>query len=62
MPLILRGSGVSHGIAIGQVHVLSRDQLEVSEYALPEQFVAEEIERFRTALAAAKERLYMANA
>ena len=57
MPLILRGSGVSHGIAIGQVHVLSRDQLEVSEYALPEQFVAEEIERFRTALAAAKERL-----
>ncbi|HKK06530.1 MAG TPA: phosphoenolpyruvate--protein phosphotransferase [Gammaproteobacteria bacterium] len=57
MALVLTGSGVSNGIAIGEAHVLQRDQLEISEYALPSHLIEEEVARFRAALAAAKQRL-----
>jgi len=57
MALVLTGSGVSKGIAIGEAHVLQRDQLEISEYVLPRHLIDEEVERFHAALAAAKQRL-----
>lgn len=57
MGLILTGVGVSKGIAIGNACLLNRDQFEINEYVLPKHLVAEEIARFRQALATAKKQL-----
>jgi phosphotransferase system enzyme I (PtsI) len=57
MTLALQGTGVSAGIAVGPVHILQRGNLEISEYALPDQFIEEEIARFRQALEITREHL-----
>jgi phosphotransferase system enzyme I (PtsI) len=57
MTLVLQGTGVSNGIAIGPVHVIRRDGLEVLEYALSDDLIQEEIERFQRAINAVKEEL-----
>ncbi|HEX2201144.1 MAG TPA: phosphoenolpyruvate-utilizing N-terminal domain-containing protein, partial [Gammaproteobacteria bacterium] len=53
----LQGMGVSRGIAIGKVHILERDQLEITEYSIDEDKIEREIHRFRNALALARQQL-----
>lgn len=54
MTFTLHGIAVSSGIAIGYAHLLSHSSLEVVHYVLPDQFIAEEIARFDTALHATR--------
>jgi len=46
----LQGIGVSKGFAIGQVYIINRDPVEISEYALAKHEIEEEIARFETAI------------
>lgn len=57
MTLELHGIGVSRGIAIGKVHMLSRDQPEVNEYILPSNLIESEVQRYQAALVTAKAQL-----
>lgn len=57
MSLELNGIGVSRGIAIGKAHILQRHTLEAVEYCLPRDKIAQEVERFKRAVEAAKEQL-----
>ncbi|MBI1422702.1 MAG: phosphoenolpyruvate--protein phosphotransferase [Gammaproteobacteria bacterium] len=57
MTLALQGTGVSSGIAIGPVHIMRRDALEIIEYTLEEERIEEEIHRFHSALEMAKQHL-----
>ena len=50
MTLLLTGTGVSPGIAMGKAHVLRRGRPDVLEYAIPRQHLADEVARFRRAL------------
>ena len=55
--LSLTGIGVSRGIAIGKAYLLQRDQLKVREYLIPPSLVEAEQERFRQAVALARQQL-----
>ncbi len=57
MTLALHGIGVSRGYAIGRTQLLFRDQLEVSEYAIPRRYIEEEVTRFQTAVEEARTQL-----
>ncbi len=57
MTLSLQGTGVSNGVAIGPVHILQRDSLEILEYILGEEFIEAEVLRFERALSIVKEQL-----
>ncbi len=54
MSFTLHGIAVSSGIAIGHAHLISHTSLEVAHYALPKQFLDEEIARFDAALSATR--------
>ncbi len=55
--LVLHGTGVSSGIAIGKAYVLHRERPEVPEYALPEHLIEDEVRRFNSAIATARTQL-----
>ena len=57
MALAIHGIGVSRGSAIGRVHLLYRDQLEVSEYAVPRRYIDDEVRRFEAAVMEARSQL-----
>lgn len=57
MSLTLHGIGVSRGIAIGKVHIVKHEPVEISEYCLPKQHLDEEILRFEKAHNLAREQL-----
>ncbi len=57
MSLTLHGIGASKGIAIGKVHVLNHEDVEITEYCVPKQHLDDEVTRFRNALAIAQEQL-----
>lgn len=57
MSVALYGFGVSRGVAIGRACILSRGELEITEYAIPDKFIDEEVERFKAALKTAKQQL-----
>ncbi len=57
MSIALHGMGVSRGIAIGNVHVIQRDQPDVHEYFLKSNEVEDEVKRFETAITCAREQL-----
>ncbi|HAI70404.1 MAG TPA: phosphoenolpyruvate--protein phosphotransferase, partial [Gammaproteobacteria bacterium] len=57
MSVTLQGIGVSKGIAIGQVYIINRDPVEISEYALPKQQLEDEIARFEKAINTARQQL-----
>jgi len=57
MALMLSGSGVSRGVAIGPCLVIRRDELEVLEYAIPRSLVDEEVVRFELAIRKAQQQL-----
>ena len=50
MTLALQGTGASNGIAIGPVHIMRRDSIEIIEYTLEEDRIEDEIRRFLGAL------------
>ena len=55
--LVLHGTGVSSGIAIGKAYVLHRERPEVPEYVLPTHLIEEEVQRFNSAIEAARTQL-----
>lgn len=57
MSLVLSGSGVSRGVAIGKSVVLHHDQPEVSAHTIPRPLLQEEITRYRVALKKTKQQL-----
>ncbi len=57
MSIALHGMGVSRGIAIGNVHIIKRDQLEIVEYKVAEDSVEAEIQRLQDAVSEAKRQL-----
>ncbi|MCK5524460.1 MAG: phosphoenolpyruvate--protein phosphotransferase [Thiomargarita sp.] len=57
MSLTLHGIGVSKGIAIGKVHIIKHEPVEITEYCLPNYALEEEIARFENAIAMARQQL-----
>lgn len=57
MSVALYGFGVSRGVAMGPAYILSRGEFEISEYAIPDKFIDEEVARFEMALNTAKRQL-----
>lgn len=57
MTIALHGMGVSRGIAIGNVHIIEHDQLEVHEYPINRDSIEREIERFEQAVTSARQQL-----
>lgn len=57
MSIALHGVGVSGGIAIGRVHIIERDQLDIPEYRISGAQVPAETERLATAVTTAKQQL-----
>lgn len=57
MSLTLHGIGVSKGIAIGKVHIINHDPIDVREYSIPKQNITKEIARFENAIAIARQQL-----
>ena len=55
--LVLHGTGVSSGIAIGKAYVLHRERPEVPEYVLPESLIEDEVGRFVAAINSARSQL-----
>lgn len=57
MTISLQGVSVSRGIAIGQVHIIQHDQLDVREYGIRSTQLDNEILRFNDAIANARQQL-----
>lgn len=57
MSITLHGVGVSRGIAIGRLHILERDKLDIPEYGIKAKEVDTEITRLDIALEIAREQL-----
>ncbi len=57
MSIALHGMGVSRGIAIGKVHIVERDQLEIKEYQVDKADLADEARRIESAVAVARQQL-----
>ncbi len=57
MTLALSGHGVESGIAVGQAHILQRDELTIREYRLSAANVESEIRRLETALESSRDHL-----
>jgi phosphotransferase system enzyme I (PtsI) len=57
MTIALHGMGVSRGIAIGKVHVVKRDQLDIREYSIKRHRLDDEVKRFENALTNARQQL-----
>lgn len=51
------GIGITRGIAIGDAHILQRDQLEINPRTIEKKQIRGEIERFRQAVSNARRRL-----
>ena len=57
MTLSLHGMGVSRGIAIGRVHIIERDRLDIPEYHIEQDQVETETRRLLEAVSQAKQQL-----
>lgn len=57
MTISLHGVSVSRGIAIGHVHIIQHDQLDVREYGIRNTHLDDEIQRFNDAIANARQQL-----
>jgi len=55
--LALHGTGVSDGIVIGKAFVLQRDLPEIPEYAIPQEYLEEEVSRFQRAVESSRRQL-----
>ena len=54
MTIALQGAGVSRGIAIGRVHVLHKDRLDIPEYIIDKNQISAEAKRLDDAVTCAK--------
>ena len=54
MTISLHGVSVSRGIAIGRVHIIQHDQLDVREYSVRNTHLDDEIQRFNDTIANAR--------
>ncbi len=57
MTISIQGVSVSRGIAIGPVHIIQHDQLDVHEYTIRRTKVENELSRFNDAMANARQQL-----
>lgn len=57
MTLALHGVAVSRGVAMGRVHLIRRDTLDITQYELDPGSLDAEVARFDAALAAARQQL-----
>lgn len=57
MTISLQGVSVSRGIAIGQIHIIQHDQLDVREYSIRNTQLTRELSRFNDAIANARQQL-----
>ncbi len=57
MTISIQGVSVSHGVAIGSVHIIQHDQLDVYEYKIHKSQINDEISRFNDAVASARQQL-----
>lgn len=57
MSFAMHGIGVSRGVAIGNVHIIEHDQLEIPEYNIDKKEVADEVRRFESAVSTARQQL-----
>ncbi len=57
MTISIQGVSVSRGIAIGQVHIVQHDQLDVREYSIRNSQIEDELSRFNNAIADARQQL-----
>ncbi|MEJ2095187.1 MAG: phosphoenolpyruvate-utilizing N-terminal domain-containing protein, partial [Gammaproteobacteria bacterium] len=57
MSIALYGMGVSRGIAIGNVHVIQKDQHDIREYKLKDNEIDTEVKRLESAITCAREQL-----
>lgn len=57
MSVTLEGYGVAPGVAVGRVHVVESNELEIGEYRIGPEAVENEIQRYRNAVKAAKRQL-----
>ena len=58
MTLALTGHGVTSGIAIGQTHLVERNELEIEEYRIEPEDIKNEISRYHLAVDMAREQLF----
>ena len=58
MSIYISGIGVSKGIAIGEAHIIAREQFHAEQITLPAAALKAEIKRFVTALAQASQQLH----
>ena len=58
MSILINGIGVSSGIAIGEAYVYSREQKEIHKYIISASRKKNEIQRFKKALAKARDQLH----
>ena len=57
MTISIQGVSVSRGIAIGQIHIVQHDQLDVREYSIRNSQLEDELSRFNNAIADARQQL-----
>lgn len=57
MTISLHGIGVSRGIAVGNVHIIQRDQLDIRENTIEQGAIDREIQRFEMAVTHARQQL-----
>lgn len=57
MSFAMYGIGVSRGVAIGNVHVIEHNQLEIPEYTINKKEIGAEIKRFKSAVSSARQQL-----
>ncbi len=57
MTIAFQGVSVSRGIAIGHVHIIQHDQLDIREYQIRSTRLEDEIQRFNDAIANARQQL-----
>jgi phosphotransferase system enzyme I (PtsI) len=57
MTFALHGMSVSRGIAIGNVHIIERDQLDIREFSINKNQVDTEIRRLEEAISSARQQL-----
>ena len=58
MSIYISGIGVSKGIAIGEAHIIAREQFDATQITLPATAIKPEIKRFKTALKQANKQLH----
>ncbi len=57
MSIMLHGIGVAKGVAIGQAYLMEHGQPDIAEYTVPDYLIDAEIDRYSSALEAAREQL-----